>query len=193
MASARPATAGDLPTVAAVLADAFADDPVMAWAFPDGTARPRLLQGMFGYLAEHLYLPAGGSTVAAEAAALWMPPGMSAPEDFWAEHGAGFAAAVEGQVERLGTLAEQMRAHHPDDPHWYLLALGVRPAAQGRGLGSQLLAVTLAAADEERMPAYLEATSARSRALYERHGFEAQAQFGVTGSPPLWAMWRPPR
>ncbi len=43
------------------------------------------------------------------------------------------------------------------------------------------------------MPAYLEATSPRSRALYERHGFEVTAELRATAdSPPMWAMWREP-
>jgi len=43
------------------------------------------------------------------------------------------------------------------------------------------------------VPAYLEATSPRNRALYERHGFKVTEEFTLgPGSPPLWRMWRPP-
>ena len=48
--------------------------------------------------------------------------------------------------------------------------------------------------DAERMPAYLESSSARSRALYERHGFEVTEEFSFgPDAPPLWRMWRDPR
>ena len=33
--------------------------------------------------------------------------------------------------------------------------------------------------DDERLPAYLETTSPRNRALYQRHGFEITGQFSV--------------
>jgi hypothetical protein len=47
-------------------------------------------------------------------------------------------------------------------------------------------------ADAAGEPAYLEATSSRSRALYERHGFEVTRELRCGDSPPLWAMWRDP-
>jgi GNAT superfamily N-acetyltransferase len=193
MTEPRHATADDLATVAAVLGDAFTDDPVMTWGFPDVATRPRLVEAMFGYLAEHVYLPQGQSAVTDDAASLWLPAGVTTGDEFWVEHGEAFVTAIEGQVDRLATLAAAMDEHHPSAPHRYLLALGVRPAAQGRGLGSDLLAHALAQADEQGEPAYLEATSPRSRALYARHGFEVVDEFSADGSPPLWAMWREPR
>ncbi len=50
----------------------------------------------------------------------------------------------------------------------------------------------LARADREGSPAYLEATSRRNRALYERHGFVTIGELTVADCPPLYAMWRPP-
>ena len=48
-------------------------------------------------------------------------------------------------------------------------------------------------ADDEGMPAYLEATSERNRALYLRHGFEdLEKVHWPGGGPPLWLMWREP-
>jgi hypothetical protein len=48
--------------------------------------------------------------------------------------------------------------------------------------------------DRERMPAYLNAGSPRSRDLYLRHGFEVTEEFRLPeGGPPLWRMWREPR
>jgi hypothetical protein len=44
----------------------------------------------------------------------------------------------------------------------------------------------------EGSPAYLEATSRRNRALYERHGFVTIGELTVADCPPLYAMWRPP-
>lgn len=193
MGSVRAATMDDLAEASAVLADAFADDPVMVWAFPDVAARPRLVQALFGYLAEHVYYPQGQCTVAGEAATLWLPAGVTVGDEFWAEHGDAFAAAIEGQIERIATLAATMDEHHPHDPHRYLLAIGVRPSAQGRGLGGRLLAHTLSQVDERGEAAYLEATSPRSRVLYQRHGFEVVTEFAVDGGPPVWPMWRAPR
>jgi RimJ/RimL family protein N-acetyltransferase len=56
-----------------------------------------------------------------------------------------------------------------------------------------LLSPTLARCDRDGLPAYLEASSERSAALYERLGFEHVRELRLAGSPPLWLMLRPPR
>ena len=97
-------------------------------------------------------------------AAVWFPPGLH-PD------GEAIGAYLEATIppERLGPLAAGMEAQgrfHPEAPHWYLPWIGVRPEAQGRGIGAALLAHGLARADSDGVPAYLEATSRRNAALY---------------------------
>jgi GNAT superfamily N-acetyltransferase len=190
---ARPATVDDVAVTAAVLADAFYDDPVFRFLFPDDSERPRLAQAMFTMLGEHVYLPLGECLVAGDAAAYWEPPAAPANDDFWVDHGDAFVAALEGQVERLVALGVAMDAHHPSDPCWYLSLLGVRPSAQGRGLGGRLLTHKLQQIDAVGGAAYLEASSPRNKLLYERHGFELLEEFRAEGGPPMYAMWRAPR
>ena len=192
----RAATSADLDAVAIALGEAFTDDPLMAWAFPDAESRPRILRGMFGYLAEHLYLPEGEVVVDDRGgAALWQPPGARGEDSdtFWAQHGAAFVEALEGQIERTMVLGAAMAEHHPHEVHWYLPAIGVRPIAHGQGVGGALLAHTLASVDRDGVVAYLEATTPRSVVLYERHGLEVTTEFTVDDSPPIWPMVRPSR
>ena len=72
-----------------------------------------------------------------------------------------------------------MEEGHPREPHYYLDSLGVVPEWQGRGIGSALMAPVLERCDDERMPAYLNAGSARSRELYR-----AARVRGDRGVPP---------
>jgi GNAT superfamily N-acetyltransferase len=195
----RTATTDDLPAVVSALTAAFVDDPLMSWAFPDEEVRPRRLDAMWTFFADEAYLPRGASTVVgggggrpADAAALWLAPGEDLDGPFWEVRGHAFASALDHDLERLSSLSELMAVHHPQEAHWYLLAIGVPPHRQGGRLGSALLSHTLALADEDGAPAYLEATSARSRALYERHGFVATADFAAPGGPTVWPMWREP-
>ena len=68
------------------------------------------------------------------------------------------------------------------------------PARQGQGLGSRLMGPLLGRLDDGRLPAFLEASTDRSRALYERHGFDVIATFNMPGRGPLLRqMWRDPR
>lgn len=191
----RAATTADLDDVVAVLTDAFADDPLMTWAFPDDRTRAQRLGALWHFMAGEAYLPRGVSPVVPgpDAAALWLAPGGHLDDEFWETRGGVFVEALDGDVERLSRMAEVMSAHHPDDrEHWYLLAIGVSPLRQGGRLGSAVLAHTLATADAAGAPAFLEATTQRSRVLYERFGFEATAELVIDDSPPLWPMWREP-
>jgi GNAT superfamily N-acetyltransferase len=191
----RTAQAADVDAVAAVLTASFNDDPVMSWAWPDAATRIRRLHGLWTFMAGTAYVPRGASTLipGGDGAALWAAPGELPDEDFWVANAGRFVELLEGDIGRLGSISDQMDANHPHDrEHWYLMAVGVSPAAQGRRLGSALLAHTLAGADEAGAPAYLEATSPRSRALYERFGFEVIGQIDLPGGPPMWPMWREP-
>jgi ribosomal protein S18 acetylase RimI-like enzyme len=126
-------------------------------------------------------------------AALWVPPGSPLLAEEHADQFVSDAAGIDGvEPDRMIEILTLLDDHHPAEPHEYLFFLGVVPCAQGRGIGSALMAPVLERADRAGGRAYLDATSPRNRALYERHGFRASAPIGVVGGPPLWPMWRDP-
>jgi GNAT superfamily N-acetyltransferase len=94
----------------------------------------------------------------------------------------------------LKLLTFQEKKHPRQPPHWYLAAIGVAPAWQGRGFGGALMRPVLERCDADGVPAYLEASSPRNRALYERNGFNLleECRYADDG-PPLWRMWREPK
>jgi GNAT superfamily N-acetyltransferase len=95
---------------------------------------------------------------------------------------------------RFVRLMAAIERKHPRTNHWYLPVLGVRPDRQASGLGSRLMCPVLERCDEHGLPAYLEASSPRNRALYERHGFAVTGELRLARSaPPVWLMWRAPR
>ena len=77
-------------------------------------------------------------------------------------------------------------------PSYHLCALGVPPARQGRGIGSELLVAALARCDRERIPASVDTSPSRICALYERHGFVDVGPVDLTGGPTLRRLWRDP-
>src|SRR4051794_27742683 len=100
----------------------------MSWAWPDGAVRTRRLRALWTFMAGVAYVPRGASTLVpgGDGAALWAAPGDLPDDDFWAANGGRFVASLDGDVERLGSLSDQMDAHHPHDTeHWYLMAIGV--------------------------------------------------------------------
>jgi ribosomal protein S18 acetylase RimI-like enzyme len=178
------------PTIATLVL-AFDADPVIRWLYP---RQDRFLR----YFPLAAALMGGAAFTAGTAdrtedgsgAALWVPPAAEQDEE----------ALVRLVVDSVDTdrhpvvfaFLELVAEHHPDGPHWYLPFIGVDPVHQGRGIGSALLRSGLDRADGDRLPAYLEASSARNRALYERHGFVVTGEIQTGDSPPLWPMWREP-
>ncbi|MCV2489264.1 GNAT family N-acetyltransferase [Geodermatophilus sp. YIM 151500] len=190
----RRAGPGDTAAVGSVLAAAFTDDPVFRWLVPDAGVRAATNREFFHVLVDLLasHDDTWTTAVGVHGAALWVPYGHEAMSE---EAGAGFAARLSElfhpHADRVEQVIAAMERVHPTEPHEYLWFLGVAPDVQGRGIGSSLLAPVLERADRCGHPAYLEATSPRSRALYERHGFVAATPIAAPGGPPLWPMWRP--
>ncbi len=190
----RKATPADLAAMGYVLAAAFHDDPVMSWAIPDEARRRATLAGVMEAFAEH-FQPLGGNRVneSGTGAAVWCPPGVTPGPEADARLRAGLAATCPDDLGRLADLVDLLAWHRPSEPHHYLRLLGAIPDRQGAGIGSALLRSVLEGADLRGEPAYLEATSPRNRALYQRHGFVVVDELCPAGCPPLWAMWRRPQ
>jgi ribosomal protein S18 acetylase RimI-like enzyme len=100
-------------------------------------------------------------------------------------------AGVKG-MRRATALGRQLATLHPNVPHAHLVFLGVAPEAQGRGVGSAILKHTLAPLDAAGIPAYLEASTERNVALYQRHGFMISGEFKLPGLH-MRTMFREPR
>lgn len=195
--TAQHATRRDLPEIAAVLAEAFLDDPAMTWLLPDDDGRKRRLRLFFATELRHEMLRHGGVEVARAGdrlvgAAVWLPPGRWRP----GVRLASLPGLVRAFGRRLGTASVMARAQaraHPAEPHWYLSAIGVHPDAQGSGVGGTLLRSRLERCAAEGSPAYLESSKTVNVPLYEHFGFEVTGALVLPeGAPPVPTMWRAP-
>lgn len=195
----RPAHRTDVAALAKTLARAFHDDPVFCWLQPSSARRIAALPGFFGAMARHHFLPGGGVEVAVSAdgvgaAAMWDPPGRQ-PEQV--RELIGLLPAVvrlfRGRIPVARALSEQMKAHHPEEPHWYLGMIGSDPRVRGGGYGTALMRSRLDRCDAEAAPAYLESSNPDNIPYYMRFGFDVTGEIAMPGGgPSLWPMWRPP-
>jgi GNAT superfamily N-acetyltransferase len=193
----RPLARSQAPDAARALALAFQDDPVMTWCFPNADSRRRILNAGFFLFLTSIWLPDGEGFTDHEAAgaACWLGPGRWRLPPWRQLRLMPSLVRIAGlRAPRFLRLMALIEGKHPGErDHWYLPALGVRPDRQGQGLGSKLMHPILSRCDEQGLPAYLEASSPRNRALYERHGFEVTKEVKLPrGGPPLWLMWRDP-
>jgi ribosomal protein S18 acetylase RimI-like enzyme len=80
---------------------------------------------------------------------------------------------------------------HPKQPHYYLEYIGVEPALQRKGLGSEILKCLTEKADTAQVGCYLESTNIINVPLYQRFGFRI-AEEGHIISVQFYLMWRTP-
>jgi ribosomal protein S18 acetylase RimI-like enzyme len=79
-----------------------------------------------------------------------------------------------------------------DTRFWALIALGVDPAAQGKGHGARLLKHTLNRADLEDNPVYVQTHNPANIPYYGRHGFKLiLRREACPGGPECCSMLRP--
>jgi len=170
---------------------AFAEDPLMAWLYPDAgeTVRSWFRVALkAGAKRGHTYRSDDSSGVS-----IWAPPGVN---NLDRSEGNALRDAMldtygEAGLARLMAAAEATGAAHPAEPHFYLFIIGVH--GRGRGVGAELLAPVLRACDEQGWPAYLESSNSRNVSFYERHGFRATEEIVPDGGPTLLGMWRDPQ
>ena len=195
-ASVGRAADADVRAMAVVLARAFHDDPAFTWVLRGDRGRMRILERGFELFLrrvwleqEETYTTAGTVAVSAwELPEQWKPPVGQQLRLLPA-----MARVFKRHLPRVLKALTVLEGKHPREPHYYLAFIGVDPDWQGRGLGGAVLAPVLERCDAEGMPAFLEASTPRNRALYERHGFTVMEEFTLgRGAPPQWRMWRMP-
>ena len=173
----------------ATMTMAFSNDPIVRWVFREAstylTYWPPLVEAFGG---RAFSTGTADSIADCGGVALWLPPGVQPDAETMGALAAEAVPAAD-QDEVFGFLG-QMDEFHPSESHWYLPLMGVDVTKQGCGYGSALLRHALERCDLDRLPAYLEATNPRNKALYERHGFEAFGVIQTGSSPPMWPMLR---
>jgi GNAT superfamily N-acetyltransferase len=184
-----------------LLADAFCNDPVFCFHFPDPRLRRNVLELFFGDVVRahmrfrHVYAAFDGEALVG--AAVWRPPGAAVT---------GLLAQIRGMITRYRLLAlsprigkmllqgfAQLETMHPSTPHWYLFFIGIDAERRGHGLGARLMAPVLQTADGDGMPCYLETPFPQTLPFYCKLGYEVVGEpRPFADAPQLWAMKREP-
>jgi len=194
--TARAATWADADALAASMARAFHDDPLITFLLTDVASRPAKMPRLFKLLFK-LGLPYGACdvTTGIEAAALWRPPGQwHIPTWQYLTNGAEFLGIFGFSGARHVTaVMDVVEKSHPKAPHWYLQAIGADTEKQGKGYGGVVMRRHIAVADAAGMPCYLESSKERNIPIYQSFGFGVTGEIRLPNGPTLWPMWRKAR
>lgn len=186
----------------AVLTRAFFDDPLTVYIVPDEEKRISFLTWSFAKFVEYGLSYGHVDTTASqvEGAALWLPPGNTVLTLSRLIKMGMFLTPLKlglaGFRRFLNVTNHLEELHKRDVPsdHWYLFVLGVDPPHQGQGVGGRLIAPTLARADREGRPCYLETMKERNVPFYQKHGFAVVVEGDLPkGGPHFWTMRREAR
>jgi GNAT superfamily N-acetyltransferase len=189
------ATEADVQAAADRVADAFFDIDVCQWLVPDPERRRQILPPYFRILADYAfqYGEIFFFGEQREGAALWVYHGtepLPDPENYEER----LRDACQEWTERFQVLDEQFDLHHPHSPaHHHLALLATTPSQQSKGIGAKLMRQHHEWLDANGVAGYLEASSMRSRALYEKHGYVFSGKtIDLPDGPHMWPMWREP-
>ncbi len=194
-----PLRTADVPAAARALAEAFQDDPLQTYVFPDPLERasrspahfaPLLQYGLqFGEVLTTADHPAG--------AAVWLgPDAWDVTPERAAAAGLDTLPTVMGEAaaERFFSALATIEPYHKRDVpagHWYVMVVGVSPGAQGSGLGRALLQPIIDRADAAGQPCYLETAQPKNIHFYEHLGFRRVIEIREpTSGLQLWTFRR---
>ncbi|NND02032.1 MAG: GNAT family N-acetyltransferase [Acidimicrobiia bacterium] len=183
---------------AAVLANAFADDPIFRYILGDRNdierrAKHLFVENIAAELRKSAHLVE--MTEDGNAVALWHDV------DDWRTPPVELVRSLPSTVRAFGmSLPRALRVLltaekvHPPEPHRHLAYIGTHDDHKGKGLGTALLADMTERCDQNGLAAYLESTNPVNDAWYARFGFESRGPVPLpSGAPVLTAMWRDPR
>ncbi|KAF2268760.1 hypothetical protein CC78DRAFT_529737 [Lojkania enalia] len=187
----RVVTAAEYKEAAFCLAEAFAEDDVSRY-FIDVPDREHwseeekwaLHVEIFEYVVYAHILKGLVTTIGDDygAVALWMPPGQNM-DDLWTILRSGmwrlnYRLSGEGKrrffTEFLPLLHDVKHATlgERDDDSWYLVYIGTKPSARGKGHCRKLIEHVTKQADREGRVVYLESSNEANPPIYRKFGFE---------------------
>jgi GNAT superfamily N-acetyltransferase len=189
-----------------VLARAFHDYPLMVYTMPDPAERRRqlLLEQTWNVRHGHMFGHVLGIGDPLLGVAIAYPPGddhfsdekkrQSGHDDLAAALGQDAGEGADAEMLSIFDYGEEQLLRAVTEPHWWLEAIAVDPAAQNRGLGGQLLAALHVLTDAANQPLTLLTHEARAVPFYQRHGYELVCE----GTEPTsgvrhWGLWRDAR
>jgi GNAT superfamily N-acetyltransferase len=163
---------------------------MMRWSMGDhGDIEERFTRGFEYFLEDLIHHGVVWEAGDAIGAAVWIAPNQA---DAWGEalmHQPKISALTNDGGRRYDAFWEWVESKVPVEPLWHWDSVGVKPEAQGRGIGSALIEFGLELARDDGAGVFLETGNPRNVPLYERFGFRVVEDADAPGGGPhMWFM-----
>ena len=178
----KTVTAADMPQFSACMTAAFLSDPAARYIWPSAELFMRVFP-------DYAKLYQGPSIIDGTAWATkdfsgvitWLAPDRHPDEDKIKQ--LAFTTCPTGILSEVQRFFHELEQFYPSESCWYLPLIGVDPAYMGQGIGHDLMAATLPTIDASGKLAYLECSSPRNVAFYQRFGFQPIGEVSLGGRP----------
>ncbi|MDG4796925.1 GNAT family N-acetyltransferase [Micromonospora sp. WMMD1082] len=182
----RPAQAGDVAAITALLTDAVAKDPMGAWLVPDPAERRHVFHRLLAMEIDHA-IEWGNVDVTLDmtAVAVWHHHPRPPTAPLFDYHLYTSAGPALPRFQRLHTL---IRRYRTAAPHHWLAWLHVTPNTRQQGTGQALLEQHHQRVDQHGYPIDTIATNTPTRDYLTKHGYRAGTPLRTR--PHLWPLHR---
>ncbi|UCC19004.1 MAG: GNAT family N-acetyltransferase [Promethearchaeota archaeon] len=187
-----------------VAGEAFQDDPIMVFVYPDEEERKKNAQYGFYMLYNYgiKYGLAYATSKNLEGITIWLPPEKVYPSIWTMMRLGGFYAMRKvglklKAMRRSMTVFKYEEERHKElvpYEHWYFQNIAVKPEEQGKGYGGLLIKTMLKTIEEDSLPIYVETNTEKNMSIYHKYGFEI-LEHGIIPETeiPLWCMLKNPK
>lgn len=178
----RPALLSDRPRVIRILSASFDANPAVNDTVPAGKHRERKLRILMEYLIDTaiskngMYISEDGN------GAILMYDPVESPKTFrdtWRQLRLIHRCIGWSRLKYAASKDEKMRSFRPGTSHLYLSMIGTAPEAQGKGLGSEMIAFIQDYAKKESKSIYLETSVLKNVEMYKRKGFVVHGDWKI--------------
>ncbi|UCC19999.1 MAG: GNAT family N-acetyltransferase [Promethearchaeota archaeon] len=182
-----------------VISEAFFNDPLMTYLFPEIKERKFKLSSMMELLIRigMKYGVVQATSPHIEGIAVWFPSNKAkiTPTMGFLNGGISYFFKLRGKtIKKQNKIYNYIYSKHkelmPSD-HWYLSIIGINPLFQGKGWSTLLLNSMFTQIDKQNLPYYLDTNNKENISIYERFGFEIVEEYKLPNANLVnWAMIR---
>ena len=194
-------TKKDLKKVIETLTQAFLDDHLLGYFFPQPEGRISFLQKYFNYRVRNGFLDGKIFATSEDIEAVVILTQSEYKKFSWlkAMRTGGFGLYRVAGSEILNKMMEvesftvRKKLECVPEPHWYLGSLAVRPSLQGRGLAGRLVRSVLDLCSSQNKLCVLETQHEDHVEMYKHFGFAVADTFTLPyANLSHWVMAKPP-